>query len=175
MGEAAGRWEALEASPYFWDWITLVCLAVAAIGFMLILIWLLGLPGRIAIARNHPDAEAVYAMGWAGFAAVVPWIQALIWAFKPTDKVDIRNFPEAERAAERADLEELGRYAYGKNWPRKRRLPDEKTRRDATEPARAVPGTGASLLSEGEFPSEGHAAEEGPEPTSGSVDAERKD
>ena len=36
-------------------------------------------------------------MGWVGFVAVVPWIQALIWAFKPTDVVDIRNLPEDER------------------------------------------------------------------------------
>ena len=29
-------------------------------------VWLAGLPGRIAIARKHPDAEAVKLMGWAG-------------------------------------------------------------------------------------------------------------
>jgi hypothetical protein len=61
--------------------------------FLGVLIFLLGLPGRIAIARNHPEADAVYAMGWLGFLAVVPWIQALIWAFKPTDVVDIRYLP----------------------------------------------------------------------------------
>jgi len=27
----------------------------------------------------------------------VPWIQAFIWAFKPTDIVDIRRFPAEER------------------------------------------------------------------------------
>ena len=26
----------------------------------------------------------------------VPWIQAFIWAFKPTDIVDIRRFPAQE-------------------------------------------------------------------------------
>ena len=35
-------------------------------------------------------------MGYAGFLAAVPWIQAFIWAFKPTDIVDIRRFPVAE-------------------------------------------------------------------------------
>ena len=35
-------------------------------------------------------------MGYAGFLAAVPWIQAFIWAFKPTDIVDIRRFPAAE-------------------------------------------------------------------------------
>jgi len=50
-------------------------------------------------------------MGWIGFLAIVPWIQALIWAFKPTDKIDIRNLPEAERAEERKRMEALVAYA----------------------------------------------------------------
>jgi hypothetical protein len=45
-------------------------------------------------------------MGYAGFLAVVPWIQAFIWAFRPTDVVDIRRFP-AEEA--RATEEEIAR------------------------------------------------------------------
>lgn len=57
----------------------------------------LGLPGRIAAARKHPDAEAVNLLGWLGFAAVLPWAQALIWSFKPADVVDIRKMPRAER------------------------------------------------------------------------------
>ena len=60
-------------------------------------VFLLGLPGRIAIARNHPEADAVYFMVWIGFLAVVPWIQALIWAFKPTDVVDLRYLPRDMR------------------------------------------------------------------------------
>ncbi len=38
-------------------------------------------------------------MGWVGFLAIVPWIQTLIWAFKPTDVVDIRRFPRQEQIA----------------------------------------------------------------------------
>jgi hypothetical protein len=57
-------------------------------------VFVLGLPGRIAIARNHPEAEAVYLMGWIGFLAVVPWIQALGWAFKPTTVIDVRYLPK---------------------------------------------------------------------------------
>lgn len=110
-------WQAFLQSPHFWDYITLLCGAVAVFGALSGLVLLLGLPGRIALARNHPDAEAVYAMGWVGFLAVVPWVQALIWAFKPTDKVDIRYFPEAERIAEREELERLSSYAYGKKHP----------------------------------------------------------
>jgi hypothetical protein len=78
----------------FWDYLTFAALFVISVAFLGILIFLLGLPGRIAIARNHPEADAVYFMGWIGFLAVVPWIQALIWAFKPTDVVDLRYLPK---------------------------------------------------------------------------------
>ncbi|HXJ36769.1 MAG TPA: DUF3302 domain-containing protein [Candidatus Eisenbacteria bacterium] len=82
-----------------WDYLTFLALALVGIGFLVFVVWLAGLPGRIAIARNHPDAEAVNMMGWAGFLAAVPWIQAFIWAFKPTDIIDIRRFPTEEREA----------------------------------------------------------------------------
>jgi hypothetical protein len=49
---------------------------------------------------HHPDAEAVKIMGWAGLLpTILPWIQAFIWAFKPTDIVDIRRFPKEEAKA----------------------------------------------------------------------------
>jgi len=80
-----------------WDYLAFATITLIGACFLLLLIFLLGLPGRIAVSRKHPEAEAVNLMGYAGFLAVVPWIQALIWAFKPTDVVDIRNFPEAER------------------------------------------------------------------------------
>jgi hypothetical protein len=86
----------------FWDYITFLVLALFVLSFMILLFWLAGLPGRIAIARKHPEAEAVKIMGWSGFLVVVPWIQAFIWAFKPTDIIDIRRFPkeEAEKTEE---------------------------------------------------------------------------
>jgi len=83
----------------FWDYVTFASLALAGVAAVLILLFIGGLPGRIAVSRNHPDAEAVTVMGWAGFLAVVPWIQAFIWAFKPTDVVDIRRFPRDEAKA----------------------------------------------------------------------------
>ncbi len=83
----------------FWDYVTFATLAIAGLGALAFIVWLMGLPGRIAIARNHPDAEAVKIMGYAGFLAVVPWIQAFIWAFKPTDIIDIRRFPKQEAQA----------------------------------------------------------------------------
>ena len=83
----------------FWDYLTFAVLIVLGAAFLVALVFILGLPGRIAIARKHPDAEAVNIMGWAGFLAIVPWIQAFIWAFKPTSVVDIRRYPKAEEAA----------------------------------------------------------------------------
>lgn len=84
----------------FWDYATFVTFALAGAAALLIYIWIAGLPGRIAIARKHPDAEAVRLLGWAGLLPTVyPWVQALIWAFKPTDIVDIRRFPRDEARA----------------------------------------------------------------------------
>jgi hypothetical protein len=96
----------------FWDYVTFATLIVLGAAFLVALVFILGLPGRIAIARKHPDAEAVNIMGWAGFLAIVPWMQAFIWAFKPTNIVDIRRYPKAEDAAideEIARLKDQGR------------------------------------------------------------------
>src|SRR4029453_19240478 len=84
----------------FWDYATFATAALAGLAGVLIYIWIAGLPGRIALARHHPEAEAVKIMGWAGLLpTILPWIQAFIWAFKPTDIVDIRRFPREEARA----------------------------------------------------------------------------
>ena len=80
----------------FWDYATFGVLFLLVLAGLVSLVWLAGLPGRIAIQRKHPDAEAVMLMGYAGFMPLVPWIQAFIWAYKPTDIVDIRRFPTQE-------------------------------------------------------------------------------
>lgn len=80
-----------------WDLLTFA-VSLALIGaFLTVAVFVLGLPGRIAIARKHPDADAINTMGWLGFLAVVPWMQAFMWAFKPTNVVDIRYFPKQEQ------------------------------------------------------------------------------
>ena len=81
----------------FWDYLTFLAIFVVVAALLTAGVFVLGLPGRIAIARHHPEADAVNLMGWIGFLAVVPWIQALIWAFKPTNVIDIRYLPEEER------------------------------------------------------------------------------
>ncbi len=90
-----------------WDYITFAALLVLLVAAIIVLVLVAGLPGKIAIARNHPDAEAVKMMGWAGFLAVVPWINAFIWAFKPTDIIDIRRFPAEEREAVAREIARL--------------------------------------------------------------------
>ena len=91
----------------FWDFATFGVLFLLGLSALVFLVWLAGLPGRIAIARKHPDAEAVRIMGYAGFLPLVPWIQAFIWAFKPTDIVDIRRFPNEEARAVDHDIARL--------------------------------------------------------------------
>jgi hypothetical protein len=83
-----------------WDYATFATMGAVAIIVLVLLVWFAGLPGRIALARKHPEAEAVKIMGYAGLLPTIyPWVQAFIWAFKPTDVVDIRRFPREEARA----------------------------------------------------------------------------
>lgn len=103
----------------FWDYVTFATFAIVGAGVMIFVIWMMGLPGRIAISRKHPDAEAVKIMGYTGFLVVVPWIQAFIWAFKPTDIVDIRRFPREEAEAIDREIDRLS----GKETPKAKPAP----------------------------------------------------
>ena len=81
----------------FWDYMTFLALFLSLLAVGAAWLFLAGLPGRISIARKHPEAEAVKYLGYAGLLPTIyPWMQALIWAFKPTDIVDIRRFPSEE-------------------------------------------------------------------------------
>jgi hypothetical protein len=90
-----------------WDYLTFAVFFIIGAGCLGLAVFVLGLPGRIAIARKHPDAEAINLMGWLGFLAIVPWIQAFLWAFKPTNIVDIRRFPAEERKAIEEEIARL--------------------------------------------------------------------
>jgi hypothetical protein len=93
----------------FWDYITFVTLFLMGAAFVAVWVWLMALPGQIAVKRRHPDAEAMRALGYAGLLPTIyPWMQALIWAFKPTDIVDIRRFPRAEALAIDEEIRRLG-------------------------------------------------------------------
>jgi hypothetical protein len=91
-----------------WDYLTFATLLLTVVAFLAFFVFMAGLPGRIAISRNHPEAEAVKLLGWAGLLPTIyPWVQALIWAYKPTDVVDIRRFPREEAIATAANIERL--------------------------------------------------------------------
>lgn len=91
-----------------WDYLTFLTLFLTVVAVLALWVWLAGLPGRIAIARKHPEAEAVKMLGYAGLLPTVyPWMQALIWAFKPTDIIDIRRFPPEEARAIDEDIARL--------------------------------------------------------------------
>jgi hypothetical protein len=91
-----------------WDYLTFLTLFLTVVAVLALWIFLAGLPGRIATARKHPEAEAVKMLGFAGLLPTVyPWMQALIWAYKPTDVVDIRRFPREEAQAIDEDIARL--------------------------------------------------------------------
>ena len=48
----------LGFKPDGWDFLTFLALAVAVLGGLSALVWLAGLPGRIAIARKHLTTES---------------------------------------------------------------------------------------------------------------------
>lgn len=113
-----------------WDYLTFLVIFVLIGAFLTVAVLVLGLPGRIAIARKHPDADAINIMGWLGFLAVVPWMQAFMWAFKPTNVVDIRYFPKQEQQNIGEELAQLT----GKPAPEKKLEPTEPKSRVANEP-----------------------------------------
>ena len=92
----------------FYDYVTFLALLIILIGFTVLFIWFISLPGKIAIKRKHPHAEAVRLMGNLGFLGAVPWVHALMWAIHDSVTVDIRRFPEEEQEHIRAEMEKLG-------------------------------------------------------------------
>jgi len=53
------------------------------IGVVIWLVVLLGSwPGNIARKRNHPQAEAITALGWIGIITMgASWLVAIVWAY----------------------------------------------------------------------------------------------
>lgn len=91
-----------------WDYLTFLTMFLAVASVVGIWIFIAGLPGRIALSRKHPEAEAVNLLGYFGLLPTIyPWVQAFIWAFKPTNIIDIRRFPKAEAEAIEEDIARL--------------------------------------------------------------------
>ena len=67
--------DALELFALF----VLITLALAALG---IAYFLGSLPGKIAVKRGHPQADAIRACGWLGLVTLgILWPVAFIWAY----------------------------------------------------------------------------------------------
>jgi len=100
----------------FWNIATFIALLILLVGFTVIFVWFISLPGKLAINRKHPHAEAVKLMGNLGFLGGVPWIHALIWSLHDSWTIDIRRFPKEEKQhidAAIADLRAEGKKARG--------------------------------------------------------------
>ena len=66
----------------FLDIFALVVIAL----LLAVVIWLVVLlgswPGNIARKRNHPQAEAITALGWIGIITLgASWLVAIVWAY----------------------------------------------------------------------------------------------
>ncbi len=115
-----------------WDYLTFVTIFLLVVSGVVTYVWLAGLPGRIAIARKHPEAEAVKLLGWAGLLPTIyPWVQAFIWAFKPTEIIDIRRSPREEAKAIDEDIARLR----GEAAPAEAKAPDQAAPVEAKAPS----------------------------------------
>jgi len=64
------------------DIFAFVVFGILLIATVVIVIVLGSLPGKIAVARKHPQAAAITAAGWISLATVFTlWPIAFVWAF----------------------------------------------------------------------------------------------
>lgn len=72
------------------DFLTLGIILVVVISNIFILIWIAGLPGSIARGRNHPQADAIAALGWLSLLTLLAtWPIALVWAYSRAASVNV--------------------------------------------------------------------------------------
>jgi H+/Cl- antiporter ClcA len=93
----------------FLDIFALVVIALL-IGVVIWLVVLLGnMPGDVARKRNHPQAEAISALGWIGIITLgMGWFIAIVWAYyKPNaEESDLeRRIEELENKIESLQVE----------------------------------------------------------------------
>ena len=73
----------------FLDIFALIVIAIL-LGLVIWLVVFLGnMPGDIARKRNHPQSEAISALGWIGLITMgVGWFVAMVWAYYKPDASD---------------------------------------------------------------------------------------
>ena len=60
--------------------LVLIFMIVFALLLLGLALFLAGLPGRLATARQHPQAEAINICGWLGLPTGILWVLAMVWA-----------------------------------------------------------------------------------------------
>ena len=64
------------------DIFALLVLLVIILSALAVFVWAAMLPGKVALKRSHPQAEAINVAGWVGMVfGGLFWPLALIWAF----------------------------------------------------------------------------------------------
>jgi cytochrome b561 len=71
----------LQAFGPFLHWLTLIVLCIMPVILAYVVYRLGSLPGAIARARNHPQADAINICGWMGIITLILWPLALVWAY----------------------------------------------------------------------------------------------
>ena len=62
------------------EWVALGIIFIGLLAALGIAYTLASLPGKMARARNHPQAEAINICGWLGLPSGVFWLFALVCA-----------------------------------------------------------------------------------------------
>jgi hypothetical protein len=78
--QGSGMGFTLQGFGPFLHWLTLGVLAMAPVLVAIVIFKLGSLPGSIARARAHPQAEAIAVCGWMGIVTIVLWPVAMVWA-----------------------------------------------------------------------------------------------
>ena len=91
----------------FLDIFALVVMAI----LLAVVIWLVvllgNMPGNIARKRNHPQSEAISALGWIGLITMgLGWFIAMVWAYyKPEHPAFSGQEPDQSLTQRIEDLE----------------------------------------------------------------------
>jgi type VI protein secretion system component VasK len=78
----------------YFAWVVFVTIIVASVA---VVVALCRIPGKIAVANNHPQAKAINIAGWLGLLLSfgVIWVIAIIWA---------KSTPTANNKTELAEM-----------------------------------------------------------------------
>ena len=73
----------------FLDIFSLIVIAILLAAVIWLVVFLGNVPGDIARKRNHPQSEAISALGWIGLITMgVGWFVAMVWAYYKPDASD---------------------------------------------------------------------------------------